>query len=227
MKIKVKELIEKYDIPRKETLEILSELGIEVKTVSSSISSSDAERFAEKIKGSKSPKKGSEKKEKKPKKAAAKEPKRANSIIGNENKPVGTLEMTVMQFDANLTKEPPKEKKKSSDDEAKKTVVADKTEIKKEDIKAKASKTEAKWASWTRKPPRKKSCPPGCARRPGCKKTARRRCPCWMRPCRPYSRAWTGQKKKRPACAPTSSRTGAWSASSAMSAASTRWQKPF
>lgn len=144
MKIKVKELIEKYDIPRKETLEILSELGIEVKTVSSSISSSDAERFAEKIKGSKSPKKGSEKKEKKPKKAATKEPKRANSIIGNENKPVGTLEMTVMQFDANLTKEPPKEKKKSSDDEAKKTVVADKTETKKEDIKAKASKTEAK-----------------------------------------------------------------------------------
>ena len=75
--------------------------------------------------------------------------------------------------------------------------------------------------------PRKKSCPPGCARRPGCKKAARRRCPCWMRPCRPYSRALTGQKKKRPACAPTSSRTGAWSASSAMSAASTRWQKPF
>ena len=122
MKIKVKELIEKYDIPKKETLEILSELGIEVKTVSSSISSSDAERFAEKIKGSKSPKKGSEKKEKKPKKATAKEPKRANSIIGNENKPVGTLEMTVMQFDANLTKEPPKEKKKSSDDEAKKMI---------------------------------------------------------------------------------------------------------
>ena len=144
MKIKVKELIEKYDIPRKETLEILSELGIEVKTVSSSISSSDAERFAEKVKGSKNPKKGSEKKEKKPKKAAAKEPKRANSIIGNENKPVGTLEMTVMQFDANLTKEPPKEKKKSSDDEAKRTVDASKTETKKEDIKAKASKTEAK-----------------------------------------------------------------------------------
>ena len=145
MKIKVKELIEKYDIPRKETLEILSELGIEVKTVSSSISSSDAERFAEKVKGSKNPKKGSEKKEKKPKKAAAKEPKRANSIIGNENKPVGTLEMTVMQFDANLKKEPPKEKKKSSGDEVKKTAEDKKTEaIKEEAVKTKAVKDEVK-----------------------------------------------------------------------------------
>lgn len=145
MKIKVKELIEKYGVPRKETLEILSELGIEAKTAGSSISSSDAERFAEKVKGSKGPKKSPAKKEKKSKKAPVKEPKKVNSIIGNENKPVGTLEMTVMQFDANFKKEPPKEKKKSSDDEAKKTAEVKKTEdIKEEVVKTKPVQDEVK-----------------------------------------------------------------------------------